>query len=72
MFNVVNKTITIDLNNKQDLLEYDNILNDPSCTIVKEVKEKLTEKELGDEGRITSFKEYLLLIVTYQRRIIME
>lgn len=72
MYDVVNKTEKFDLNSRQDLEAYDRIINDPSCTIIKEVREKLTEKDLGDEGRITSFKEFLYLFITYQKRIIME
>ena len=72
MFNVERKTERFDLSSRKDLDAYDAILNDPSCTIVREIKEKISEKEMGDEGRITSIKEYLLLIVTYQRKAIME
>lgn len=71
MYNVVNKTEKFDINNKKDLEAYDAILNDPSCIIIKENREKMTEKEMGDEGRITSMKEYLLLVVTYQKRSIL-
>jgi len=72
MYNVVNKTERIDLGSKKDLEAYDQILNDSSCVIVKEIKEKLTEKDLDSEGNVTSYREYLILIVTYQRRIVME
>lgn len=71
MYNAQCKTDKFDLNNPKDLERYDAILNDPACTIIKEHKEKLTEKEMGDEGRITSMKEYLVLIVTYQRKVAM-
>jgi len=72
MQNVVKKTERFDVSNPKELLAYDAILNDPNCIIIREIKEKLCEKEMGDEGRITSLKEYVLLIVTYQRSEIME
>jgi hypothetical protein len=72
MFNVKKKTVRFDVGKTQDLEAYDAILNNPACTIIREIKEKLTEKEIGDEGQITSFKEYLILIVTYQTAEIME
>jgi len=72
MFDVKKKTVRLDVGKVQDLEAYDAILNNPACTIIREIKEKLTEKEIGDEGQITSFKEYLILIVTYQTAEIME
>lgn len=72
MYNVINRTEKFDLINPKDREAYDRILNDPTCTIVRELKEKLTEREMGDEGQITSFREYLILVVTYQKRVIME
>lgn len=72
MFNVANKTRRFDLSRDKDIEEYDSILNDPTCMVIREIKEKLTEKEEDSEGNMLHFREYLLLIVTYQRRTMME
>ncbi len=71
MYSTVNKTERFDLSNNEHLKQYDCILNDPACQIVREIKEKISEKEMGDEGQITGIKEYLLLVVTYQRRVML-
>lgn len=71
MFDVVNKTKRFDLSRDRDLEEYDAIINDPSCMVIREIKEKLTEKEEDGEGNTLHFREYLLLIVTYQKRTMM-
>jgi len=71
VFDVVNRTKKFDLSKDKDLAEYDLILNDPTCLVIREVKEKLTEKEEDGEGNTIHFREYLLLIVTYQKRTMM-
>lgn len=71
MYSVVNKTETFDLSKIDHLKQYDRILNDPACQIIREIKEKISEKELGSEGQLIAIKEYLLLVVTYQKRVLL-
>lgn len=72
MYSTINKTKRIDVGVTKDLETYDAILNNPNCSIIREIKEKITEKEVNEEGNITNIKEYLILIVTYQEKILME
>jgi hypothetical protein len=72
LYSTINKTKRIDVGVTKDLETYDAILNNPNCSIIREIKEKITEKEVNEEGNITNIKEYLILIVTYQEKILME
>jgi hypothetical protein len=71
MYSVVNKTERFDLSNNGHLERYDQILNDPTCQITREIREKISEKEIGDENQLIAIKEYLLLVVTYQKRVLL-
>lgn len=68
MHNVTTHTDKLDLNKKDDLKKYDAILNDPSCTILREIREKITHKDVDDEGKISGYWEELILIVTWQKK----
>lgn len=72
MQNVRKYTKKFDLESSADLRGYDEILNDSTCTIIREIKEKISEREMGEEGRIVGIKDRLLLVVTYQKASIME
>ena len=67
MFTTQNFTRTFDVNNTEQMYEYDEILNDPMCTIIREVKEKLVDKEF-DEGKLASVSERLVMVVTWQEK----
>lgn len=68
MYNTVSKTAKFDLNNPKDLKTYDDILNDPTCTITREVREKISHKDVDAEGTITGYYEELVAIVTWQKK----
>lgn len=68
MYNLRKHTRKFDLNKKEDLRNYDIILNDPQCQIIKELKEKITHKDVDEEGRVTGYYEELILIVTWQEQ----
>jgi hypothetical protein len=68
MYNSEITTRTFDMNLERDTREYDVILNDPLCTLLEEKYEKVTEREMGDEGRIMSIQERLVKVVTYKRK----
>lgn len=58
-----------DLNDDDDLEEYEAILNDPLCTVVRDIKEKLVDKLFDEEsGKMTSITERLMLVVTWQKK----
>lgn len=62
----------MDLNSPKDLKRYDEILNDPDCAIVKEIREKISTKTFNDEGKIAGLQEELIAIVTYRRKMMLE
>ena len=72
MYETVTKTIRIDLNSDKDLKTYDVVLNDPSCVIVREIQEKITNKFFNDEGEMSGIEEKLVRIVTYQKKEFLE
>jgi hypothetical protein len=72
LYNTINRTKRLDVGIPKDLETYDAIINNPNCSIIREIKEKITQKEVNEDGNITNIKEYLILIVTYQEKILME
>jgi len=68
MYNTVFKTAKFDLNSKKDLEAYDAILNDPTCTITREVREKIQHKDVDSEGTVTGYYEELVAVVTWQKK----
>jgi hypothetical protein len=58
----------IDMNNDRDLAAFDVVLNNPLCVILGEKAEKITEREMGDEGKIMSIQDSLVKIVTYKEK----
>lgn len=70
MFRKKTTTRRFDLDNEEDLKEYDEILNDPNCTIVREIKEKLADKEF-EEGKLVSLHERIVLVITYEQQVLM-
>jgi hypothetical protein len=67
MFRKQCNTVRLDLDDTEDLKEYNDILSDPNCTIVREIKEKLCDKEFED-GKLVSLHERIVLIVTYETK----
>jgi len=61
-------TKTFDLRNENSLCEYNAILNNPACTIIKEVREKITERHFDADGKIVATEERLLLVVSWQEK----
>lgn len=70
MYKTVRTTRRFDLDSSDDLAEYDEIMNDPNCSIVKEIKEKLQDKEF-EEGKLVSLHERIVLIITYERKVLL-
>jgi len=68
MFSTKKKTAVFDLNTKKDLEQYDDILNNSLCTVIKEHKEKMADKEFDNEGKMISLKEKIVLVVTWEEK----
>jgi hypothetical protein len=62
------KTVKIDTDDAEDRDAYDAILNDPMCTIVKEIQEKLTTMEYNEDGKPSHKSDRIVLIVTYEKK----
>lgn len=60
--------VTIDTSDAEDRAEYDRILNDPMCSVLSEIKEKLTECEYNEEGKLSRKTDRIVLIITYEER----
>jgi hypothetical protein len=58
------------MNTERDLAAYDAILNNPLAFIVREIKEKLVDKHFDEEGNFTGQTERLVLVVTWQTKVL--
>lgn len=67
MYNIVRRTQKFDTDNQTDMSEYDEILNNPLCSIIVERKEKLRDEQY-DEGKLISSSETILLVVTWDEK----
>ena len=70
MFTTKNKTAQFDLNREDDLATYDGILNNPLAFIIREIQEKLIDKHYDEEGKFTGQTERIILVVTWQIRVL--
>lgn len=70
MYEVTKKTRSFDLNSKKDLLEYDKVLNNPMCSVIREIKEKVENKFMED-GKVVGIDQKLILVVTWQEKEIL-
>lgn len=72
MFTRVKRTVKIKLTDADDLAEYDQILNDPLVTVLREIQDHEVETEFtaGGEGGndTTSSSKFPILIVTYETK----
>ena len=72
MYTTVTRTEQFEIEDRKDREKYDAIIDNPLCHIVSVIREKLTEKAMGDEGEPTYIKERIILIVTYQEKMLVE
>jgi len=70
MYNVRRKTQKFDTDRTEDLNEYNDIINDPLCSVIAEKKEKLREEHYDDEGKPMSFSEKIILVVTWDEKVL--
>lgn len=52
------------------MLEYEEILNNPLCSIIAEKHEKLTTKHFDDEGKPTYQEDKLIKMVTWEEKVL--
>lgn len=72
MYTTVTRTEQFEIEERKDREKYDAIIDNPLCHIVSVIREKLTKKAMGDEGEPTYIKERIILIVTYQEKMLVE
>lgn len=70
MYNIVRRTNKFNTDNQDELAEYDTILNNPLCTIISQRTEKLSEKDFGEEGQMLSLREYVIIVVTWEEKLL--
>ena len=68
MHKVKRKTVRIDTSEDEDLARYDEIQNNPFCSIIKEIQEKLTTTEYTEEGKPLNKNDRVVLIITYEEK----
>jgi len=72
VYEIKSKTVRLEMDNDKDLERYDKILNDPLCSIIRELKEKVQDKAFDEEGRLSHLHERVVLVVTYQEKSLLE
>jgi hypothetical protein len=60
------RTQTFNMNEPEERKHYEEILNNPLCSIIEKIKEKL--KETTFEGETQHVTERLMFIVTWQEK----
>lgn len=70
MYSTKHKTKKFDTDDEDELEEYDEILNNPLCTIVSERKEKLKMEDYDNEGNMIHMEEHIILVVTWDEKIL--
>ena len=58
------------LDNSDDMAEYEKILNDPLCTVMEKENFKVTEKTFSDRGVLTNITERVYYLVHWEERIL--
>jgi len=67
MYQILRKTRKFFTDVEADMRDYDDILTDPLCTVLNSWREKQIDSEY-DEGRLTSTKTNLVLVLTWEER----
>lgn len=71
MYSVQRHFDKFDTDSKTDMKKYEDILNDPLCTIITERIEKIREETYSeDTGRICMSRETLWKLVTWDQKLI--
>lgn len=70
MYNTKKTTKKFRTDNLEDMQEYDEILNDPLCSIISERKEKVNETTFNEEGRPDFSRDEIILVVTWEEKFL--
>ena len=70
MYNTERHTQKFNTDETEEMEQYDEILNNPLCTVIAERKEKLSKKEFNGEGQMSSIDEHVILVVTWDEKVL--
>ena len=70
MYSTKHQTRKFDTDEEDELAAYDEILNNPLCTIVSERKEKLKLEDYDGDGNMIHMEEHIILVVTWDEKIL--
>lgn len=70
MYNIVFHTRKFDTDRSDDLEYLSEIKNNPLCTITDERWEKVTECDFNEEGKMSSKKDYMVKVITWDEKVL--
>lgn len=68
MYRWVTRTKRFDTDNAAHLKEYDQILSNPLCVVIDNKREKISDREMNEEGRILSMNDRIVMVVTWKKK----
>lgn len=68
LYNITRRVKKFDTDEPNDIEEYEDILNNPLCSIVESHREKLKTKEFDLDGNLLSETEQFIMVVTWEVR----
>ena len=71
MYSTVKKTARFDTEKKNDLAAYDEVINNPLCTVLEKEKEKIRDEHRDDEGNISFVNERHVWVVTWEEKMLL-
>lgn len=69
MYNVERHLDVFDTEDDADRARYEAVINNPLCSIIREIKQVLADREIDGEG-VVHIHEHLVLIVTWEEKCI--
>lgn len=71
MYTTVRKADKFDTDRQSDLDQYNKIINNPLCVIIKCEKEKLTEQHMDENGKPISRSDRIVLFVEWEEKVLL-
>jgi hypothetical protein len=71
VYNSVVKTRTFDTSSSNDLKDYDWVLNNPLCSIIEAITEKISDRSIGGEGEPTIINDRIVRIVSWKEKVLL-
>ena len=58
-----------DTEDAADRTSYEDILNNPLCSIIREIKQVLADRDISSDGNV-HIHEHLVLVVTWEEKCV--